>query len=116
MSDIKFTLPGKEGFIVTWPVILKVPVDGGDFGRVEVSADFVILPQDEIGGLQSMISDEGQRDLLKRVVKNLHGVAGPDGTQITWSTQADIALEWGFIKQGLLTAYAGALRGHLEKN
>ncbi len=75
-----------------------------------------MLPQDEIGGLQTLITDHGQCDLLKRVVKNLHGIGGEDGKPVDWATQQDVLLGWGFIKQGLLAAYTNALRGHLEKN
>ncbi|MEN8721871.1 MAG: hypothetical protein ABF335_03180 [Alphaproteobacteria bacterium] len=116
MSDIKFSLPGKDGFEVDWPVTLQVPEDGGTFTQVEVSARFVMLPQNDIGTMSELFTDGGQVKLLKRVVKELRGIGGADGKPIDWAMDADTVLGWGFMKRGLLTAFTAAMQGHMEKN
>jgi hypothetical protein len=110
----------EETIIRNWPVIISVPQDGGAVQKNEISADFLLLPQDELDELMaaSRESEGGSTDMdiLRRVVKRITGVADADGKALDYTPELlDRLLNKSFIRSALVTTYFEAASGKKAK-
>lgn len=104
-----------ETLIKNWPVLIHVPQDGGTTQKHEITADFLLLPQDQIDEqLNSSRDSDGNADtdILRRVVQRISGVADADGKMIDYSPALlEKLLKKSYIKQALVTTYFEASAG-----
>ncbi|MGQ8367139.1 hypothetical protein [Glaciecola sp. 1036] len=100
--------------IITWPVTIKAPVDGGQTQEFTCSAEFEIIDQDEYNAL---INDDIA--FLCRVVVGFgNDIAEEDGTPIPYNQKNKLRLfkAGGYIRLGFIDAYHRASAGIAEKN
>lgn len=115
-----FQLDDNEQTLVrNWPVIINVPQDGGTTRKREITADYLLLPQDEQDELLSQAqSDDGKVDaeILRRVVKGIGGVADAEGKPIEYSPELlERLMQKAYIRLALINTYLEATAGQKAK-
>jgi hypothetical protein len=110
----------EETVIKNWPVTISVPQDGGAVQKNEISADFLLLPQDQLDDLMTASRDsEGgsiDADILRRVVKRLTGIADADGKALDYSDELlERLIKKPFVRSALVSTYFEASAGKKAK-
>lgn len=109
-----------EGLVIKdWPVVISVPQDGGAVAKHEIRADFLLLPQDEIDA-QMELSRESDgyvdRDILRRVVKRLSGVADAEGKALDYTPDLlEKMIKKPFVRNAMISTYFEAAAGKKAK-
>lgn len=96
--------------IVTWPVVINVPLDGGVTRQIKIRAKFEILTSPE----HNEIYDGGgtDHDLLRRVLKDWEGMPGSDDQPVQFSPEAlEEAIAMPFVRASFIEAYVNASVG-----
>lgn len=109
----------EETIIKNWPVVINVPQDGGTTQKQEISADFLLLPQEQIDE-QLVLSREGDgnadADILRRVILRVSGVADSDGKAIDYTADLlERLMKKPFIRAALVSTYFEAAAGKKAK-
>lgn len=114
-----FKLDDDEIIIKNWPVIISVPQDGGSVQKHEITADFLMLPQDQIDDQMASSRDsEGHvdADILRRVVKRIGGVADVDGKVIDYTPELlEKMIKKAYVRAALVNTYFEAASGKKAK-
>jgi len=110
----------EETIIKNWPVLINVPQDGGAVQKHEITADFLLLPQDQLDDLMTASRDsEGGSvdvDILRRVVKRITGVADADGKALDYTAELlERLIKKAYIRSALVTTYFEAASGKKAK-
>jgi len=109
----------EETLIKNWPVIINVPQDSGATQKHEITADFLLLPQDQLDELlASSRESEGSvdADILRRVVRRLGDVADADGKPLDYTPALlDRMIQRPYIRSALVTTYFEAAAGKKAK-
>jgi hypothetical protein len=110
----------EETIIKNWPVIISVPQDGGAVQKNEISADYLLLPQDQLDDLlaASRESEGGttDADILRRVVIRVGGVADADGKTLDYMPELlERLIKIPFCRAALVTTYFEAASGKKAK-
>lgn len=110
----------EETILKKWPVIISVPKDGGAVQKHEITADFLLLPQNELDELieASRDAEDGSvdRDILRRVVKQLGDVADAEGKAIDYTPELlERMLKKAYIRAALISTYFEASSGKKAK-
>ena len=96
--------------IVTWPVEVQVPIDGGRHEQHRFTASFRLLTQSEYDAVYSHGGQDG--DLLRRVVAGFDGVDIEGGRPAT----LDMLLDVPCVRRALVFAYIDCVSGAKRKN
>lgn len=94
----------------TWPVVVRVPADGGQAGESRFTAVWRLLPAPERDRLGQ--TEAGTDDLLRQSIVDLRDIQDEAGQPVPHSAalvDALIAIPW--VRRGLIAAYAEALAG-----
>ena len=109
----------EETIIKNWPVIINVPQDGGATQKHEITADYLLLPQDQLDELlaTSRESDGStDADILRRVVKRLGGVGDADGKAIDYTPELlERMIKRPYARAALVSTYFEAASGKKAK-
>jgi len=109
----------EETIIRNWPVIINVPQDGGATQKQEITADFLLLPQDQLDELASASRDgEGSidADILRRVVKRLGGVADAEGKALDYTSELlERVIKKTYVRSALVSTYFEVSAGRKAK-
>jgi hypothetical protein len=100
--------------VVTWPVILAMPVDGGKVQEHTCTAKFEIIPQDDYN---SLMTDDLK--FLDRVVVGFgDDIKDEDGEPLTFNSEnkRHLFASAGFVRLGFINAYHEASAGIASKN
>lgn len=98
---------------VWWPVVIKVPIDGGKTSDHEVSLQFEILEEDEY----NEIATKGEKSILKRVIKGWKHIDDIDGKAMKFTVEnLDILLKKSFVHRSFVIGYLNAAIGEVVKN
>ena len=102
---------------VEWPVLIKVPVDGGTFQEHKITARFRLLNDQEQDELIKQHPNDPDMALLKVAVIGLKGVHDEGGKELPFSERllADM-LRWTFVRIAFVRAYNEARLGARAKN
>lgn len=108
-----------ETLIRNWPVLVNVPQDGGNIARHEITADYVLLPQEQYDEQIAASRDsDGNSDIemLMRVVRRVGGVADADGNALDYTPELlERLIKKTYIRVALINAYWAANSGHKAK-
>lgn len=116
-----FKLDDNEEIIIrNWPVVITVPQDGGAVQKNEITADFLLLPQDQLDELLAASRDgdvsNADPDLLRRVVQRLGGIGDAGGTAIDYTPDLlERMIKKPFVRSALVTSYFEASAGKKAK-
>jgi len=109
----------EETIIKNWPVIINVPHDNGATQKHEITADFLLLPQDQLDEvLAASLDGEGSldADILRRVVKRIAGVADAEGKAIDYTPELlERLIKRPYARSALLGTYFEAASGKKAK-
>lgn len=109
----------EELVIKDWPVLINIPQDGGKVAKHEIRTDFLMLPQAEVDEQleQSRESDgNADRDILRRVVRNLSDVADSEGKPLEFTKELlDRMINKPFVRSALISSYFDAANGRKAK-
>ena len=110
-----FTLKTEHTF--SWPVRIKVPMDGGQFADATFDCTFRALEQ---GRLEALIQGQiGETDFLKEaVVGPWEGVQDAAGETLPFSEKArDQMIAIPYVRKAMIVAYREAMNGEaVRKN
>jgi hypothetical protein len=101
--------------IVQWPVVINMPVDGGEIVEQECTASFEILEQQDY----EKASKIGDVALLNRVVVGFgDDIQNEDGSPMACNAANKNTLfnSAPFVRAGFLNAYIDAAQGAASKN
>lgn len=95
------------------PVVINIPGDGGAITKADITADFVILPQNEVDDLIAAARDgDGDADMLRKVWCGWSGVQDAGGNTVEYSEAArDKLLNIPYVRSALLQAYFKSASG-----
>ena len=116
-----FKLDENEEIIIkNWPVIISKPQDGGTQQKHQITADFLLLPDDKLEELMaaSRESENGNvdRDIARRVVVKISGVAGADNTPLEFNAELlEKLLNKRYVRSALVATYFDAVNGKKAK-
>lgn len=99
--------------VVTWPVVIAIPTDGGTVTEVRCSARFELLTSTEFNEQVKA----GDVALLNRSVKDWEGVGDEAGQPLPFTPENTAAL-WDipFVRKAFVNAYLEASAGAPAKN
>jgi hypothetical protein len=99
--------------IVWWPVVINVPINGGETSKHEVSLQFEILTEDEYDEL----AVEGEKAILKRVIKAWKHIEDIDKKPLEFTVDnVDMLLKKSFVHRSFVIGYLNAAVGAVVKN
>lgn len=99
---------------VSWPVVVKVPVDGGSFESREFTAVFKVLDQSE---LDTVNQGDVISGLLDEAVVGLSGLKDETGADVLWSDEVrELFKGRQDIRSGIFRAYTEIVQGRREGN
>lgn len=102
---------------ITWPVTIRVPLDGGKFNDVEVSIRYKRFTSTEQAALIAECKNTGE--LLKKVIVgwDAEEFGNPDGSSIEFNEQnLESLIDVDYICRALRYGFFNASAGVLEKN
>lgn len=111
-----FKLRQSDSF--SWPVTIKVPIDGGRYASETLDAEFRRLSQTDLAALWARLnaSEITGREFVHALVCGWRGVTD-DGVEVPFSPgNLDQLLEVTGATQSLMSAYGEALAGLARKN
>ncbi|KGJ86448.1 hypothetical protein [Colwellia psychrerythraea] len=98
---------------VWWPVVINVPIDGGETSNHEVSLQLEILEEDEYDELAL----KGEKAVLKRVIKAWKHIDDIDKKPLAYSgDNLDMLLKKSFVHRSFMVGYLNASIGAVVKN
>ena len=111
----------KSETIVSWPVRIEVPQDGGKFQTHQVTASFEVVPTDEVeeilAGPDGSGAESRELRLLRRALRGWTGIKDEGGNEIVFADEdRDQALRIPFVRRGFAEAYFEMIRGAKRKN
>jgi hypothetical protein len=99
--------------IVWWPVVINVPINGGETSKHEVSLQFEILTEDEY----DEIVVKGETAILKRVIKAWKHIEDIDKKPLEFTVDnVDMLLKKSFVHRSFVIGYLNAAVGAVVKN
>jgi len=103
--------------VVTWPVTVHEPVDGGAVRKHRFHVDYEILGTKE----QNAVIDAGEggsdQALLRRTVQGWKGVTTEGGAEFPYTADnLETLLDIGFVRSALIQGYLQAAAGAKAKN
>jgi hypothetical protein len=99
--------------IVWWPVVINVPINGGETSKHEVSLQFEILTEDEYDEL----AVKGEKAILKRVIKAWKHIEDIDKKPLEFTVEnVDMLLKKSFVHRSFVIGYLNAAVGAVVKN
>jgi hypothetical protein len=99
--------------IVWWPVVINMPIDGGETSKHEVSLQFEILTEDEY----DEIAVKGEKAILKRVIKAWKHIDDIDKKPLEFTVDnLDMLLKKSFVHRSFMVGYLNAAIGEVVKN
>lgn len=100
--------------IVWWPVVIKVPVDGGKTVDHKIECQFEILDDDA----HNKLSLKGDTEFLKQVTKDWKHVCKNDETplEFTKSNLTKLMRRKPYFRVGLIAAHNDLRMGISSKN
>ena len=99
--------------IVWWPVVINVPINGGETSKHEVSLQFEILTEDEYDEL----AVKGEKAILKRVIKAWKHIEDIDKKPLEFTVDnVDMLLKKSFVHRSFVIGYLNAAVGAVVKN
>jgi hypothetical protein len=108
--------------IVTWPVTVQVPKDGGTFEAQSFDARFKVLTDDAIAGLRAEAETKRQdpaafsRAILREAFVSA-ALTGDDGAAIPFDEALrEELIHDTHVRAGLIEAFFSMQSGRLEKN
>ncbi len=106
----------EERIIKGWPIVISKPVDGGKVQKHEVTADFLLLQQDDLDDLITSSRESGgavDADMLRRVVVSLGQFSDAEGNPIDFSSELlERILKISYIRTAIAQAYWSANAGN----
>ena len=100
--------------VVKWPVVIKLPQNGGKTVDKEVTATFDLITQSESAPL---IREGGDKALLLRVTSNWEGIVDESGAAIQCNdTNKAQLFDVDFVQRAFALAYMKAVSGVAAKN
>lgn len=101
--------------IVSWPVKVQVPMDGGRHETQEFTARFKLVAQERLDTLTSVAPADAH--LLREVLVGWDGIAREGGQSIGFDEEArEELIGIPYVRLGLIAAYLEALTGAKRKN
>lgn len=99
----------------SWPVRVRVPVDGGRYEDQVFDATFVLVDERRVRELTD--ADPSGRTLLEVAVADWAGVVEADKRPVPYTTSALSAMIGiPFVRAALLEAYRDSITGAARKN
>ena len=95
-----------------WPVVVKMPVDGGKFESRRFTATFRLLTRDQADDLTQDPARDQDTDFLMDVVVGLKGVNDEDGNEIPFD--ADLLKKMigiAYVRTAMIEAYFNSITG-----
>lgn len=108
-----FTLATERTF--SWPVTVKVPVDGGQFADAPFDCTYKLVEQDE---LEAVIAGKvREADFLMKTVVGWKGVHDAAGAELPFSLEAlERMVRIPYARSAMMTGYYEAMAGARRKN
>jgi hypothetical protein len=109
----------------TWPVVLRLPADGGRMERQTFDAVFNRLPQTRINEIQDQVrakqNDPGieitDQSVADEVLAGWASVLDEDGEEVPFSAKAKAELlDIPAVASGIVVAYFESVTGNKAKN
>jgi len=99
--------------VVWWPLVIKVPIDGGETSDHEVSLQLEILNEDEYDEIAVM----GEKAILKRVIKDWKHIDDVDKKPLKFTSEnLAMLLKKSFVHRSFMVGYLNAAIGVVVKN
>lgn len=100
----------------TWPVVVEIPADGGNYREARFTARFQLQPQDVVDEVLQKIRDEDDQDedtdLAVKLLVGWEDVQGADGQPLVYSDESKHALlNIPYVRGAVVRAYFASLGG-----
>lgn len=102
---------------VKWPVRVQIPRDGGRSTQATFSAEFRLLPQEEVQRLVDAGAENTDNTLLREAVVDWADVADESGEPLEFTTDnLDRMLRVTYVRVAMVAAFFEAQTGGRRKN
>jgi hypothetical protein len=109
----------EERIIKDSPVIISKPIDGGKVQTHEITADFLLLDQDQYDNLMESLKDSSESPdagILRKVVRNLKGFTDADDKPIDFSASLlERVVKVQYMRRAIVVAYIDMSAGNKAK-
>ncbi|MBF0415596.1 MAG: hypothetical protein HQL79_07490 [Magnetococcales bacterium] len=112
-----FKIQGQHS--VSWPVVVKIPANGGRFTKAEFQADFLMIDQERIDAIMNAPEIPTSIDVtfLSEVVVGFANVQGEDGSELSFSKEAlGVLLGIPYVRSAMIDAFFACVSGGRRKN